>query len=98
VIGPTIISSFSRSAFGNSVTAGIGWHVAATEDLVDEHLGHPLGRLLVLWSLSVSITSARSTSCILACTSAFSSSTSPSRMKSAMLSLAWKRQPAATSR
>ena len=24
VIGPTIISSFRRSAFGNSVTAGIG--------------------------------------------------------------------------
>ena len=44
---------------------------------------------LVLWSLSVSITSARSTSCIFFSTSAFSSSSSPSRMKSAMLSLAW---------
>jgi hypothetical protein len=44
---------------------------------------------LVLWSLSVSITSARSTPCICASTSARSSSSSPSSMNSAMLSLAW---------
>ena len=44
---------------------------------------------LVLWSLSVSITSDDSTSCILAATSAFSSSISPSRTWALMLSLAW---------
>jgi hypothetical protein len=43
----------------------------------------------VLWSLSVSITSARSTSRIFSSTSACSSSISPGSMCSAMLSLAW---------
>jgi hypothetical protein len=44
VIGPTIISSFRCSAFGNSVMAG-GLDVAAAEHLVDVHLGHAAGRV-----------------------------------------------------
>ena len=75
--GPTIISSLSRSAFGNSVTGGIA-HVAAPEHLVDEHLGHaPGGVVGVVVALGVDHQGC-STPCILAATSSSSSSSSPS--------------------
>ena len=79
LIGPTIINSFRRSALGNSVTAGIGTYRPLNTS-VRNILATRLAVSAVLWSLSVSITSARSTSAILASTSLRNSSISPSLM------------------
>ncbi len=90
MIGPTIISSFRRPTFGNSVTGGCApkrpaktsiRYILATRRAVS----------LVLWSLAVSMTSACSTPSIFSATSSRSCSSSPSSMKAAMLSLARNR-------
>ena len=87
VIGPMIMSSFKREAFGNSVTFGMGTNrprkISFTYILATR-----LAVSRVLWSCSRSMTRLSSKSVISDATSFVSSSISPGSMNAEMLSLA----------